>query len=124
MAGASYGSIADEVNTRDVFLGFSTIGDTGQRVRWDNSGAMVVMKPVPGDWTHDVVALNDPGLAVGSSGSHAAVWDSAGNATRLPDETPDRPACRSSAEQINNAGQIIGNVDCRDVPGFAAVIWR
>ncbi|WP_159425280.1 hypothetical protein [Streptomyces sp. TLI_053] len=123
MAGASDNSYAYEVNNRDVFLGRTKIGDITQTVRWDSSGGMVVMKPTPGEERPSVVALNDPGLAVGSSKSHAAVWDTAGNATHLPDEIPGG-SYRSRADKINNAGQIIGNVDHWEFPYSSAVIWR
>ncbi|MFE9560215.1 hypothetical protein ACFYM0_03820 [Streptomyces sp. NPDC006487] len=123
MTGASDGSGAYELNNRDVVLGSTKIGDRIETVRWDNSGGMVVMKPAPGTSWRTVHALNDPGLAVGTSDQRAAIWDATGNATLLPDETPGRVLRNSLALTINNAGQILGRVSYWDVPEHA-VIWR
>ncbi len=123
MPGASDGSVAYEVNNRDVFLGATKIGDRVETVRWDNNGGTVVMKPVPGTSWHNVHALNDAGLAVGTSDQRAAIWDVNGNATLLPDEKPGRVLKNSMAQTINNAGQILGSAGYWDVP-TRAVIWR
>ncbi|MFJ5811517.1 hypothetical protein [Streptomyces sp. NPDC093093] len=68
-------------------------------------------------------ALNDAGLAVGTSDQRAAIWDVNGNATLLPDEKPGRVLKNSMAQTINNAGQILGSAGYWDVP-TRAVIWR
>ncbi|MFH8370584.1 hypothetical protein [Streptomyces sp. NPDC018031] len=121
MPGASNDSGLYDVNNRDVFLGTNRIGDRTEIARWDNDG-MVVMKPVPGTTGHTVTMLNDAGLAVGSSGQRAAVWDAGGNATFLPDEKPGQIRKSSYAAAINNAGQILGRAEYWDVPP-RAVIW-
>ncbi|MFB8242147.1 hypothetical protein ACFC58_37000 [Kitasatospora purpeofusca] len=93
VAGASDGSCTDEVNNRDVFLGYTKVGDSGQRVRWDSSGGTVVMKPVPGDRWHSVVALNDPGPPRSRPGAQGrAGWPRTG----MPSRSAPRPCSTPS----------------------------
>jgi probable HAF family extracellular repeat protein len=82
-------------------------------VRWDPSGQVTDLGPLPGELYSTLLDLNDAGVAVGESisdkgGETAVRWDPAGRIAAL-DGPPD--TALSGAAGVNAAGVAVGHVD-------------
>ena len=109
------------VNNNGVVVGTaleSEISVTGLPVIWEDVGS-VAQLPVPaGFGSGNVYAINDSGLAVGRSGKGTdpllrATTFTTTEAIILPQTTPDG-VLLSSAYDINNGGQIVGEANSSD----------
>jgi probable HAF family extracellular repeat protein len=113
-------AFANSVNNRGEVLGYVVNADWSVRQGfvW-RAGVMSLLAPLGGTMV-DVRAINDRGQVVGFSslaGSdvvHPFLWQNG----RMTDLMAGRPTERGYAMDVNNAGDVVGNV------GSRAVLWR
>jgi uncharacterized membrane protein len=118
LSGATF-SVANRINNRDQYVGYSGKGLGEDRVVhaafWDH-GVIVGLHTLPGDASSSAYDINDNGQIVGESAGHAVLWDSATVEPLSLGELPGTST--SSAHAINASGQIVGT------SGDHAVLWQ
>lgn len=94
------------INADGVVVGQSTKDGVLVAVWWDASGAVHEIGMVDGEGDSVLLSVNDNGVAVGESGSRAAIWTADGGIRRLPDF-----GLQSKAVAVNASGWVIGTAD-------------
>ena len=111
-----------------------------QAVKWNATGEIHELLPLPGDTVGFGFWMNDSGQVVGTSGScantqpigvvvgpHAVLWEQDGSARELPSlggtVNTSLIAVGNRAIAINNGGQIVGGSALSDNTTAHAVLW-
>jgi len=98
---------------------------SGRAFLWKN-GAMEELLPLPGEdpyYSTGPSAINNRGQVVGKSGQHAAIWESGSRvATELGRPKPTTAV--TWARDINENGQVVGELINEDAWSYKAAIWK
>ncbi|MGA3079648.1 MAG: hypothetical protein ABSG56_38990, partial [Bryobacteraceae bacterium] len=112
-------SSAQAINSWGDIVGYSIYNNQGTQhaVLWTH-GKLIDLGALPGGPLNQATGINDEGVVVGSSNSHAALWS---QATGIVDLGALPGGNYSQALAINQRADIVGNSDCANYSGCVFV---